>query len=220
MGQKVDELSAKCERFSTELFDTHGKSKQERKVKRTPQALVKVYSDQLDDIAKSDGKISLKPTRGQIVPFLPLSVRRTAIISLANLKGGVGKTTIAANLGAALAAEGLRVLLINLDHQSSLYEPLSPARRKDTKSSGRIATSTSSSTSGENFANSQPLHHTPPDPNRFRPTLSRPSARGAFRRHREPAHDPVAFRPDHRGCPVSVAVSPPLLPSCRTTTMP
>ena len=53
-------------------------------------------------------------------PFLPLSARKTAIISLANLKGGVGKTTLTANLGAAFASEGLRVLLIDLDHQSTL----------------------------------------------------------------------------------------------------
>ena len=32
----------------------------------------------------------------------------------------MGKTTITANLGATLAREGLRVLLLDLDHQSSL----------------------------------------------------------------------------------------------------
>jgi cellulose biosynthesis protein BcsQ/cell division protein FtsB len=120
LRQQTLETSAVCERQATEHFDVQEKLKQERKIRRELQKLVKRYSDQLDDVTNSDGKIWLKPTNGQEVPFLPLGVRRTAIISLANLKGGVGKTTITANLGAALALEGLRVLMIDLDHQSSL----------------------------------------------------------------------------------------------------
>lgn len=42
------------------------------------------------------------------------------VISIINYKGGVGKTTLTANLGAYLAQRGKRILLVDLDPQSSL----------------------------------------------------------------------------------------------------
>ena len=68
--------------------------------------------------------------------FKPLDPdgRRTPVISVLNLKGGVGKTTITANLGAALDARGYRVLLLDLDLQGSLtglYLPDSEQDRLD-----------------------------------------------------------------------------------------
>lgn len=42
------------------------------------------------------------------------------VVSVINYKGGVGKTTLTANLGAYLAQRGNRVLLIDLDPQCSL----------------------------------------------------------------------------------------------------
>ena len=44
----------------------------------------------------------------------------TTTIALANQKGGVAKTTSVASLGAALAEEGQRVLVVDLDPQGSL----------------------------------------------------------------------------------------------------
>lgn len=52
--------------------------------------------------------------------FVDKSKRSVRFLSVLNLKGGVGKTTISANLGASLVNRGKKVLLVDLDYQGSL----------------------------------------------------------------------------------------------------
>ena len=51
-------------------------------------------------------------------------MKQAKIISIANHKGGVGKTTTTASVGSILATKGYKVLVIDLDAQANLTSSL------------------------------------------------------------------------------------------------
>lgn len=83
-------------------------------------ATVAAMQRRLSDLESFDGKLWEQDMQTSPPPFITATDRQTRFISVVNLKGGVGKTTLTANIGVSLARRKHRVLLVDLDFQSSL----------------------------------------------------------------------------------------------------
>src|SRR5262245_52663860 len=101
----------------------HERGEELTELKETKVALdkhQKTHDNRIRRALKLEGAIWTQPVMADTPQFRPLAERRTPIISVLNLKGGVGKTTLTAYLAWALSNRGYRVLLVDLDLQGSL----------------------------------------------------------------------------------------------------
>jgi cellulose biosynthesis protein BcsQ len=73
---------------------------------------------QIEGVIKQDERVWERPLAEAC--FQPLSERKVPIIAVLNLKGGVGKTTITANLAGLMAQKQKKVLVIDADYQRNL----------------------------------------------------------------------------------------------------
>lgn len=76
----------------------------------------------------------LHKAKGEQLPHPP----QQRVFTIANQKGGVGKTTTAVNVAAALALQGLRTLVIDLDPQGNASTALGVEHRPGTPSSYEV----------------------------------------------------------------------------------
>jgi chromosome partitioning protein len=115
-----DARQAECdrERGAAQALTSQLEEKQEELARRdrADQAHVRLLRKNM----RLEGRIWQRKVLQGAPRFRPLAERHVAVLSVLNLKGGVGKTTVTAHLGAALSAKGYNVLLLDLDLQGSL----------------------------------------------------------------------------------------------------
>jgi len=129
--ETIAELTGEFERIKDDMSKLEQENQViSRRYRKTMRQSFKL-NEKLQDAKVTNGRIWEMPMPHDASPFRPLSQRRTPILSLLNLKGGVGKTTIAANLAVAMGQQTWRVLLVDLDHQGSLSQLLLTASEFD-----------------------------------------------------------------------------------------
>jgi chromosome partitioning protein len=109
----------------------------------TPETPLEPPADAWNDSAVVDTPIGAEAERA--VRLLDAAARsglprpaRQRVFTIANQKGGVGKTTTAVNIAAALALQGLTVLVVDLDPQGNASTALGVEHREGTPSSYEV----------------------------------------------------------------------------------
>jgi len=120
MADQLEYNIDRKEYYKGQIFKANGQILKARTIIDRLKRQVSSLTNQIDSLAKQDGKFWELPPKNDIPKFRPRIGSQAEIIAVANLKGGVGKTTLSANIGATLWAAGKRVLLVDLDYQRTL----------------------------------------------------------------------------------------------------
>lgn len=138
-AETVAELTQQLENEKSTSNDLGGQVMERGRAIDGLKRQVRELASEIDRITRLDGEIWQRESAGALPPFVPLESGRPPIVAVVNFKGGVGKTTIAANLGAAAFGRDRRVLLVDLDFQASLTSLcLPPARIADLQARRRF----------------------------------------------------------------------------------
>lgn len=120
LGHQCERLRAEAVRWRRDYNELLKKAKIVVRWRREQGKQLEQINEQIRAIMELDGQFWQKAPTAAPPLFRTRDERRAPIIAVFNLKGGVGKTTLTANLGAKLWARGLRVLQVDLDHQGTL----------------------------------------------------------------------------------------------------
>lgn len=122
LTSEVDELNQRAAELEDRLKEKADEGERQLGKIQALDREVEAHRERDQRILRREGRI-WEPEVALTAPtFVPLHERRAPIISVINLKGGVGKTTITANLAATIGQreDSCRSLVVDLDYQRSI----------------------------------------------------------------------------------------------------
>jgi cellulose biosynthesis protein BcsQ len=129
LSQECEKLKEECNNIATanremrpQLEEARAKFQEVTHLAGGYKLQLAALTQQVRQIDELQGKFWERPVGADIPPFRPFAKGCPPVLAVANLKGGVGKTSLVANLAATFAAQGKRVLAVDMDYQGSLTQ--------------------------------------------------------------------------------------------------